>query len=164
MTNILYGIMSREQCQEAFSDFIRNYTPDACIDTPPLYLTQIKDMTEKDLVDSTFILNVNMLDVYHYNAQLYESIIKAPRQVIALLDQTLESIFDEIHPDYDYTVQVRLFNLRETTPMRDLGPEHIGTLVSVQGMISRVSHIIPQMYTAYFECSVCQYPKVFLFI
>ena len=150
--------MSAKECEEAFDNFIRVFSPDS--ESSPYYLTIIQAMDESKLIDSTYILNVDLSHIYNFNDKLYQSIIQAPRQIISLMDLTLEGIFEQYHPDSDYPIQVRFFNHRVVTPIRNLGPEHIGTLVSIYGMISRVSYIIPQMYTAYFECSACHFPKV----
>jgi DNA replication licensing factor MCM4 len=41
--------------------------------------------------------------------------------------------------------QVRPFNLETPRTIRDLNPEDIDTLVSVQGMVTRTSTIIPEL-------------------
>lgn len=40
---------------------------------------------------------------------------------------------------------MRAFNLASTRTIRDLDPAHIDTLVSVQGMVTRTSSIIPDL-------------------
>jgi DNA replication licensing factor MCM4 len=41
--------------------------------------------------------------------------------------------------------QIRVYNLSESRTIRDLNPEDIDTLVSVQGMVTRTSSIIPDL-------------------
>lgn len=40
---------------------------------------------------------------------------------------------------------IRPFNLDSVKPMRDLDPKDIDRLVSVRGMVSRISQVIPDM-------------------
>lgn len=41
--------------------------------------------------------------------------------------------------------------------MRSLNPEDISQLISVSGMVIRVSNIIPEMREAFFKCIVCNF-------
>lgn len=40
---------------------------------------------------------------------------------------------------------MRVFNLEKSRTIRDLNPEDIDTLVSVQGMVTRTSPVIPEL-------------------
>jgi DNA replication licensing factor MCM4 len=42
--------------------------------------------------------------------------------------------------------QVKPFNLRETKVVRDLNPGDVGNLISVGGMVTRTSNIIPDIW------------------
>lgn len=52
-------------------------------------------------------------------------------------------------------VQVRTFNLGESTNMRELNPDDIDQMISIKGMVIRTSAIIPDMKEAFFQCNVC---------
>ncbi len=52
-------------------------------------------------------------------------------------------------------IQVRTFNLRRTSRMRDLGPADIDRLVSIRGIVIRTSDIVPEMHEALFRCLAC---------
>ena len=47
-------------------------------------------------------------------------------------------------------MQANVFNLREKKVIRDLNPEDIEQLVSVSGMVTRCSNIIPEIRSASF--------------
>ena len=47
-------------------------------------------------------------------------------------------------------MQANVFNLREKKVIRDLNPEDIEQLVSVSGMVTRCSNIIPEIRSARF--------------
>lgn len=53
-------------------------------------------------------------------------------------------------------IQVRPFNLKKIYRIRELDPQHIEMLVSLKGIVIRVSDIIPEMKEAAFKCEVCQ--------
>ena len=52
-------------------------------------------------------------------------------------------------------IQVRTFNLLETKTMRDLNPQDIDQMVSVKGMITRTSGVIPDIKMGFFRCTAC---------
>ena len=52
-------------------------------------------------------------------------------------------------------VQVRTYNLRTVKNMRDLDPSDIDQMVSVRGMVTRVSGIMPDLKAAFFKCLAC---------
>ena len=51
--------------------------------------------------------------------------------------------------------QAKPYNLSVTKNIRDLDPLDIDKLVSVSGMVTRTSSIIPDMRVALFQCDVC---------
>jgi len=48
-----------------------------------------------------------------------------------------------------------VFNLADFKLMRSLDPTDIDTLVSVKGMVTRTSTVIPDLRTAYYRCTAC---------
>ena len=55
-------------------------------------------------------------------------------------------------------MQVKMFNLMETKVIRDLNPSDINKLISVGGMVTRASTIIPDLQCA--PAPVCRRPNV----
>lgn len=51
--------------------------------------------------------------------------------------------------------QSRIYNLRETKVIRDLNPIDINKLISVSGMVTRTSGVIPDQSLALFACTQC---------
>ncbi|KAJ6906206.1 hypothetical protein NC652_023837 [Populus alba x Populus x berolinensis] len=62
-----------------------------------------------------------------------------------------------IQPLFEKHVQVRIFNLKSSTTMRNLNPSDIEKMLSLKGMIIRCSSIIPEIREAVFKCIVCGY-------
>ena len=55
--------------------------------------------------------------------------------------------------------QVRLFNLVESSNMRELDPQDIDKLISLKGMVIRCSQILPDLRAAFFKCALCGFTK-----
>ena len=87
-----------------------------------------------------------------------------PQEMLNLLDIVVNDYFKELHEDNMeedeilHRIQPRPFGVEpgeEYRSMRDLQPSHLNTLVSIKGMITRSSSIIPDMRLSYFQCHVC---------
>ena len=52
-------------------------------------------------------------------------------------------------------IQVRPFNVDKVTSMRSLNPTDIDQMITMSGMIIRLSNIIPDMEEAFFKCTNC---------
>jgi len=68
-------------------------------------------------------------------------------------------MFFERYPDtvLSHQIQVRPFNADKTRNMRALNPEDIDQLITITGMVIRVSNLMPEMNEALFRCSVCNF-------
>lgn len=104
-----------------------------------------------------------------FDETLYRETVQYPQEMLNLLDivvndyykqlgeddpfENSESNFDDLH-----RIQPRPFGVDpedEYKSMRDLQPAHLNTLISVRGMVTRASSIIPDMRLSYFQCHVC---------
>jgi len=79
-----------------------------------------------------------------------------PTEVIQILDEVTNQVYqqDQREEPKEY-IQIRPFNLTTTANMRDLDPNDIDRLISIKGMITRASGVIPDMKMAFFRCTVC---------
>jgi len=83
--------------------------------------------------------------------------------VIPYFDLASTQLFSELYPsDFmnaqnsgEHMVQVRTFNVKRQSRMRDLDPTDIDKLVSIKGIVLRTSDIIPEMREAFFKCLIC---------
>ncbi|KAB8346083.1 hypothetical protein FH972_023134 [Carpinus fangiana] len=53
--------------------------------------------------------------------------------------------------------RTRPFGLDEATNLRDLNPKDIDICVSVKGLVIRATPVIPEMNSAFFQCSTCNH-------
>jgi len=108
-------------------------------------------------------LNINCADhLCKYSERLYKLLVRYPQEIIPLMDLVVHEEYVQLHRDDDLDaqgvrIQVRLFKMRERKKMRDLDPENIDQLVSIEGMIIRCSPIIPDMKQGFFRCQQCNH-------
>ncbi|RLO02920.1 hypothetical protein DYB28_000431, partial [Aphanomyces astaci] len=84
------------------------------------------------------------------------------RKVLRQIQLTQDGVFNldcqhllHFQDDTKARIQVRPFNLKEVQAMRNLNPSDIDQLVSLQGMITRCSAVIPDLKMAFFRCTTC---------
>eukprot|EP00884_Botryococcus_braunii_P014652 jgi/Botrbrau1/23188/Bobra.0041s0036.1 len=102
-------------------------------------------------------LNVDCMNIYAFDPQLYNSLVMYPSEVLVLLDKEAASIVAEMagEENADFTIETKPYNLRETKVIRDLNPTDIQKLISVEGMLTRCSSIIPDLRIALYKCESC---------
>ena len=103
--------------------------------------------------------------MYEFDQQLYRQLENYPTDIIPFFDLVATGIFKEnlhswvTNADEDFSentiIQVRPFNLRQSHQMRSLDPSHIDKLISIKGIVIRVSSVIPEMKEASFKCVRC---------
>uniref|UniRef100_A0A336K914 DNA replication licensing factor MCM4 n=1 Tax=Culicoides sonorensis TaxID=179676 RepID=A0A336K914_CULSO len=152
------------ECKAKFKRFMQRYIdPDIANDeiseginlNEPLYMQKLDEIHE---LEEPF-LNVNCEHLKTFDEQLYRQLICYPQEVIPTFDMTVNEMFFEKYPAalLDHQIQVRPFNAEQNRNMRALNPEDIDQLISVNGMVIRVSNIIPEMREAFFKCMVCSF-------
>uniref|UniRef100_A0A5B6YVL8 DNA replication licensing factor MCM4 n=2 Tax=Davidia involucrata TaxID=16924 RepID=A0A5B6YVL8_DAVIN len=102
-------------------------------------------------------LDVDAHDVFGYDSDLYAKMVRYPLEVLAIFDIVLMDMVSRINPLFEKHIQVRIFNLKTSTSMRNLNPSDIEKMVSLKGMIIRCSSIIPEIRESIFRCLVCGY-------
>ncbi|ETV96261.1 hypothetical protein H310_10440 [Aphanomyces invadans] len=88
---------------------------------------------------------------------LYTQLLHFPQVLVRILDMVVQDAYKAMFSDDpDATrIQVRPFNLKEVQAMRNLNPSDIDQLVSLQGMVTRCSAVIPDLKMAFFRCTTC---------
>ncbi|KAG8643959.1 hypothetical protein MANES_11G087401v8 [Manihot esculenta] len=67
-------------------------------------------------------LDVDAHDVFGYDSDLYTKMVRYPLEVLAIFDIVLMDIVSLINPLFEKHVQVRIYNLKTSTTMRNLNP------------------------------------------
>jgi DNA replication licensing factor MCM4 len=126
---------------------------------PPFYSTKLQAMLDTEGMAS---LEIDMMHLYYHNEacqRLYLQLIQYPMELVPLMDvliqRELERLARDAQVDYIPRVQVRPYNLKEVSNLRELDPVNMDTLICCKGMIVRSSSIIPDLKVAHFSCSIC---------
>jgi DNA replication licensing factor MCM4 len=111
---------------------------------------------EQALVVQEEFVNIDCHHVKSFDPDLYTKLVAFPQEAIPMLDLALMQVKEQRFPNNEtLKIQTRPFNLQTENRLRDLDPSDIDKLVSVKGMVTRTSHIIPDLRMAVFECGVC---------
>lgn len=119
-----------------------------------LYFTKIREMS----TIQEYNLNVDMQHVFKHQESLYRQIVAFPLEMIQIFDSVVKEMYQALNAgdeEHVTQVQVRPYNLLETKSIRELHPTDIDRLVSVRGMITRASPVIPDLSSASFKCRLC---------
>uniref|UniRef100_A0A0N4Z495 DNA replication licensing factor MCM4 n=1 Tax=Parastrongyloides trichosuri TaxID=131310 RepID=A0A0N4Z495_PARTI len=119
----------------------------------PYYLSRIDEISITEIP----YLNFNLEHIKEANySNMYKIMIAYPTETIPLMDVVVNEIFKKRHGrKLDNPIEIRPFNAEKTKNIRDLEPSDIDCLLTINGMVSRTSSLIPEMKTGYFECNRC---------
>ncbi|KAL9653278.1 hypothetical protein ABK040_010985 [Willaertia magna] len=105
-------------------------------------------------------LQIDGKELKQFDPTFYDNyLIPFPETTISLMDVVLNEEFIRIYGETEITFSVSIINLENVKAMRDLNPTDIDKLVCIQGMVTRLSEIIPDMRGAFFKCSSCSSTK-----
>lgn len=95
-------------------------------------------------------IDVDAADLYEYDQDLYNKMVRYPLEVLAIFEIVLMDIASGRNPLYEKHVQVRVFNLRNSTSMRMLNPSgyqiyfNLGRFESTLVAVWRVTIVVIQ--------------------
>jgi DNA replicative helicase MCM subunit Mcm2 (Cdc46/Mcm family) len=104
--------------------------------------------------------SVDCAELFEACRPLYNNLVTYPREVIPILDDVVTSLARDLRAqaaaegdasqaglgdDTSAPINVRPYNLKEQRAIRDLDPNDIEALVQVDGMVTRVSNVTPDM-------------------
>lgn len=120
----------------------------------PYYVRKLKET----LVLGKLYFDVNCNHIHEFDGTLYRQLVCYPQEVIPTLDMAINEVVNELYPESireNDRVCVRPFNVMKTSNIRGLNPDDINQLITISGMVTRVSNIIAEMCVAFFECTIC---------
>ncbi|KAI5839163.1 MCM2/3/5 family-domain-containing protein [Morchella snyderi] len=115
---------------------------------------------------SNLNLDVRNLRSYPPTKRFFHQLLNYPQEIIPIMDTCvkdtmLEMLEEDGADEQEYQqcmeriYKARPFNLEKSVNMRDLNPADIDKVISVKGLVIRVTPIIPDMNKAFFRCHVC---------
>jgi MCM OB domain/MCM P-loop domain len=152
---------------------------------PPLYMERLKSLLTRGAIyaehdgdhqednnsisPATSSLDIDTMHIYYHSEacqRFYQQLIEFPMELVPLMDlvvrRELETLANQLtrQNELDETphipsVQVRPYNLRKVSNIRSLDPVAMDNLLSIKGMVVRISPIIPDLKVAHFTCTIC---------
>jgi|GEM_PF-312354 len=158
---VIYGTtVNIEETMRVFKGFIQEFIPEnELVDFDPFYMKALRTLHETG--DMNIDVDASHLEEFSLDSKrLYKQMLRYPQEIIPILDlvvyqEFVELFGEDILLESGKRIQVRVFNLHEVRRMRELDPEDLDQLISLRGMIIRVSTVIPDMKQAFFRCTMC---------
>jgi len=97
-------------------------------------------------------------DLLRFNDELARNLLKNPDPFIQLFETDFVDIIESIDPEYSAKVKqfhVRFRNVPEKVMLRDIRAEHLGKLITSEGILTRATEIKPLLIEAIFRCNHC---------
>ncbi len=102
-------------------------------------------------------LAIDFNDLEHYDYQLADELIENPDVLIEAAEMAVQNIDIPMLELEEFKPHIRFFNLpKDRMPLlRDIGSEHIGKFISVDGLIRQMSDVLPKLKIASWQCRRC---------
>ncbi len=136
---------------DRFIDFIRNFRDE---NGDYKYMNRLRRMMNFDLRS----LAIDYADLYRYDTELAEALVDNPRALLSDAGKAVAQIVSLENPEYvekKKSFVIRLYGLFETVKIRGLRSEHIGKLVQIEGIVTRMHPIRSRMIKAFFRHEKC---------
>jgi len=100
-------------------------------------------------------INIDCNHLAQYDNKLCQHLIIYPKEVIPAMDFAADELYRYTYRVNSDPIQTRPYNCEKSRNLRNLNPEDLDQLVTVNGLVIRLSTIIPEMTKAHFMCTVC---------
>ncbi|TPP59475.1 DNA helicase [Fasciola gigantica] len=148
-----------------FKHFLLTFTLNDCSRLParqsgepidpqrPLYVQRMEDMA----LSGATALDVDCEHIRQTRPDLCAQLVTFPKEVIPACDAAANALFLDRFRDVqlERSIQIRPFNCGRSRTLRSLDPDDLDQLVTVTGLVIRLSSLIPEMMRAEFKCAVC---------
>lgn len=129
---------------ERFRDFLLNFSRN---NEERKYISRIKQM----IYNGATSLQVDWIDIHYMDDSLAYYLLKSPDKALGEFNQALRSVVSEVNPSYveeRKDLFIRIANLPENIPIRSIRSEHVNTLISLEGILVRVSPVKQKLIRA----------------
>jgi len=102
-------------------------------------------------------LAIDFKDLERFDFELSDSLLENPDYVLEAASIAIQHIDVPTLSVEEFTPFIRFFNLpKDRQPyLRDIGAEHLGKLISVEGVIRQITDVLPKLKVAAWECRRC---------
>ncbi len=122
------------------------------------YRQQIRKMA----VEKSVSLVVSFEDILLYDPMLADIFLQKPEEFLEAASQAIHKVMEIENPQYALQVEKFFFRIKKLTDeyhvgIRDIRSKHIGKIVSVEGIVTKISPVKQQLKEAVFRCKTCGY-------
>jgi len=103
-------------------------------------------------------LVIDFEDLFSFDKQLASFLIEDPKKIIEDASKAIREVMFIENREYAESVDhfiARFKGILQTVPLREIRARHIGKLVSVEGIITRMSPVKEELKEAVFRCKNC---------
>jgi len=111
-------------------------------------------------LEHSISLVIDFEDLLSFNENIANKLLESPREVLQAASEAIKEVLRIENPDYAKEVEqfhARIRGLPEShhVSIRGIRASHIGKLVAVEGIITKISPVKHQLVTAVFRCREC---------
>src|SRR5574340_1267117 len=117
------------------------------------YWDNILDLAREYPIEKSLVIQFN--DIYNFNSDLANELLNTPDVVLEHANSALRNVILPVEISLD-EANVRIANTPEKIRRRDIRQEHVGKLITIDGIVQRITEVIPKITTAAFSCQRCQ--------
>ncbi|CAH8584752.1 unnamed protein product [Schistosoma mattheei] len=153
------------QVMSRFKHFLLTYIPPDLTGQPnlttgqpinpqrPLYIQRMEDLA----ISGSTALDIDCEHLRSARPDLYTQLVTFPKEVIPACDAATHALFLDRFREVqlERSIQIRPFNCARSRDLRSLDPDDLDQLVTVSGLVIRLSPLIPEMMRAEFKCAIC---------
>jgi len=123
-----------------------------------------RELIRRMSVERSISLIIDFEDLLHYDKTLADLFIESPREFLEAASEAIRAVMATEVPEYASEVDrffARIRRLPENLHLgiRDIRSRHIGKIVSVEGIITKITPVKQQLKKAVFRCLTCGYEE-----
>jgi len=121
--------------------------------------TPYRNAIERLSIENSISVIIDFNDLLTYDPALAQATREAPEKAIRGASEAIRRIVRIVEPEYAESVErfhSRFKNVPDKVSVRGIRAEHIGRLIMVDALVTRVSDVKPLLVEGVFECRRCQ--------
>ncbi|WP_338103456.1 minichromosome maintenance protein MCM [Methanolapillus millepedarum] len=130
-----------EKWHKKLKDFLKRY-----------YQDEVLELANNYPDKRSLVVNYDNLEIY--DRAIASDLIEDPETVLLALEMALKDTDLPLAKGFD-NVHVRVVNIPNRVPIRELRSKHLSKLVAVEGMVRRATEVRPRITKAAFKCMRC---------
>lgn len=142
--------MSEQSPEQRFQNFLRSFR----VDSKEKYRQKLSQMA----VSNTRALTIDFEDLVSFDPQFARALVNDPDEYLDYCNRAIWAQMKIEDPEYAEITKsfiARFRSLIEKRSLREVGSQHLGRFMSVDGIVVRATPVKPYLTRAVFECRRC---------